>query len=97
MAGEKLAKLIKQQKPSAGSLTDLMYGVVTSTSPLKIRVDSRFEVGAAHLVLSQMVRRLVVRTSDGASVEVFRDLVPGDTVRLLRVSAGQKFYVLERA
>ena len=64
MAGEKLAKLIKQQKPSAGSLTDLMYGVVTSTSPLKIRVDSRFEVGAAHLVLSQMVRRLVVRTSD---------------------------------
>ncbi|CAI3372082.1 DUF2577 domain-containing protein [Enterococcus cecorum] len=100
MAGEKLAKLIKQQRVSAGSLTDLMYGVVTSTAPLKIRVDSRFEVGAAHLILSQMVKRYEVPVYVAGytgSVVVFRDLAVGDRVKLLRVSNGQKFYVLERA
>jgi len=99
MVGEKLARAIKQGKPSDGELSDMMYGVVISTSPLKLQIDNRLVVGSQHLILSQMVRPLSVSiTIDGktGTGQVFRSLQVGDRVRVLRVSKGQKFYVLER-
>ncbi|WEL49192.1 DUF2577 domain-containing protein [Enterococcus casseliflavus] len=82
----------------------MVYGVVTSTSPLTIRVDNRFSITSRHLILSQMVRPLSVTISvtiDGktgtGSSQVFRSLQSGDRVRMLRVSKGQKYYVLDRS
>ncbi|WP_249686295.1 DUF2577 domain-containing protein [Enterococcus casseliflavus] len=82
----------------------MVYGVVTSTSPLTIRVDNRFSITSRHLILSQMVRPLSVSISvtiDGktgtGSSQVFRSLQSGDRVRMLRVSKGQKYYVLDRS
>jgi len=108
MAGEQLARLIKDCQTKEGELSDLVYGVVTSTTPLTIRVDNRFSVGSRHLLLSQMVRNLslpvtVSVTVNGESgqgtgtVQVFRPLQTGDRVKMLRVSKGQKYYVLERS
>lgn len=104
MAGEHLARIIKDSKPKENHLSDMVYGVVTSTSPLTIRVDNRFSVTSRHLILSQMVRPLSVtisvtidgRTGTGSS-QVFRSLQSGDLVWMLRVSKGQKYYVLDRS
>ena len=55
MAGEKLARAIKQCASQAipkTSLTDLMFGTVTSIDPLKIMVENRFEVDSNFLLLS---------------------------------------------
>lgn len=104
MAGEQLARIIKDSKPKATDLADMLYGVVISTSPLTIRVDNRFSITSSHLILSQMVRSLSVSfsvTIDGktgsGSMQVFRSLLIGDRVRMLRVSKGQKYYVLDRS
>ncbi|WP_251855337.1 DUF2577 domain-containing protein [Enterococcus italicus] len=99
MAGERLARRIKNQATNPNELSDLIYGVVTSASPLKIQVDSRFEVSSEHLILSSMVQRKTVTiTIDGKSGTgvVFEALKTGERVKMLRVSSGQKYYVLER-
>ncbi|AUJ86840.1 DUF2577 family protein [Enterococcus sp. CR-Ec1] len=100
MAGEKLARVIKDNRPKDSELSDLIYGLVTSINPLAIRIDNRYSVGSQHLILSQMVKNLTVTiTIDGkqGTAQVFRPLQVGDHVRMLRVSKGQKFYVLERS
>lgn len=99
MAGEKIVQLIKKSKLKESDLSDLVYGQVISTSPLKIRVENRFEIGAPFIELSRMVKELVVSiTIDGktGSATVFRDLRMGDNVRMLRAQKSQKYYVLER-
>jgi len=99
MTGERLAKKIKQQGRSDNDLSDLVFGVVTSTSPLRIKVDSRFEIGSTHILLSRMVKNLTVSiTIDGktGSATIFRALQAGDKVRMLRLQKGQIYYVLER-
>lgn len=99
MAGEKLARLIKEQGKRDSELSDLVYGTVSSTSPLKIKIDPRFEIGSANIILSQMVKDLTVSiTIDGktGSATVFRALRSGDKVRMLRLQKGQMYYVLER-
>ena len=99
MAGEKLASRIKQAKPRPSDLSDLVYGIVTQTSPLVIRVENRMNVTSNFLILSRMVKDLPVTIKiDGksGSALAFRNLQVGDGVTMLRVQQGKKFYVLER-
>lgn len=96
MAGERLASAIKKAKGKESDYSDLVFGTVTSISPLKIRVDNRFEITAQFIILSRMVKNLTI-TIDGRTAFVFRDLKVGDGVRMLRVQNGQKYYVLERS
>lgn len=99
MAGEVLAGMLKKAKGQEGEKTDLVFGRVTSTAPLKIMVESRFEITYDFIILSQMVKdHTVVLEVDGQpyGVQVFRDLRVGDKVRMLRSRKGQVFYVLER-
>lgn len=153
-------------KPSIGETTDLLFGEVTSVSPLKVRVDNRFEVDEQFLILSALVKETIIkipqhthiisqqttsaagaeshahtipaipqrttgsageephthsipaisqRTTSSAGGEththtipemttssalpdilLWRGLIVGDKVRLLRVSNGQMFYIIER-
>ena len=141
MAGNKLIQTIQSMaKPSIGETTDLLFGEVTSVSPLKIRVDNRFEVDEQFLILSALVKDTVINIpaidasyredkqhshvipatvtlsidSDDESVghnhkisswntqlslpsiRLWRGLIVGDKVRLLRVNNGQMFYIIER-
>ncbi|MDO4680899.1 MAG: DUF2577 family protein [Aerococcus sp.] len=100
MGGERLAKIIKDITPKADAIPDLVYGEVTSTSPLTIRVDNRFEIkGQPFIELSQFVKdfSITVETEKGKqTIPIFRSLKAGDHVRMLRVQNGQKFYVVER-
>lgn len=100
MSVDELAARLKKMSPKNSDLSDMVYGTVTSTSPLKIRVDNMtFDLDGRFLILSRMVQNLTVTiTIDGksGSATVFRALQAGDRVRMLRVQHGQKFYVLER-
>lgn len=77
MSVEKLVKNIKQ-KPAPDNL--LVSGVVTSISPLRIKIDNRFEVGRDHLIIHGYVAQLYV----------------GSRVRGIKVNNGNSIYVLER-
>lgn len=105
MAGERIAKLFKDQEIPKTSRTDLVYGTVTSTSPLAVMVetDSRMILPEPFLILSPLCiaksATLNVTTTGGngtASGTLWRGLVAGDKVTMLRVANGQKFIVLFR-
>lgn len=132
MAGSKLVKIMQEAgKPPTGEVTDLLFGVVTSVSPLKIQVDNRFEVDEQFLILSALVKETIIHiptaetsmhshvipehtTDPGGtgphthiipemttysalpSITLWRGLIVGDKVRLLRVNDGQMFYIIER-
>jgi hypothetical protein len=94
MAGNKLVKIMQDAgKMPNGETTDLLFGVVTSVVPLKIKIDSRFEVDEKFLILSALVKET---TSALPDILLWRGLRVGDKVRVLRVNKGQMFYVLER-
>jgi len=132
MAGNKLLKIMQEaSKMPTEETTDLLFGVVTSVSPLKIKIDNRFEVDEKFLILSALVKETVIKipereenkhlhvipehttspAGDGPhthtipqmntysalpSILLWRGLIVGDKVRVLRVNQGQMFYVLER-
>jgi len=132
MAGNKLLKIMQEAgKIPAGETTDLLFGEVTSVSPLKIKIDNRFEVDEKFLILSALVKETVIKipereenkhshvipqhTTSAAGegphthtipqmntlsalpdILLWRGLIVGDKVRVLRVNQGQMFYVLER-
>ena len=132
MAGNKLVQTIQSMaKLPIGETTDLLFGEVTSVSPLKIKIDNRFEVDEQFLILSALVKETVIKipereenkhlhvipqhTTSAAGegphthtipqmntlsalpdILLWRGLIVGDKVRVLRVNQGQMFYVLER-
>ena len=132
MAGNKLVKIMQDaSKTPNGETTDLLFGVVTSVAPLKIKIDNRFEVDEKFLILSALVKKTVINipereenkhlhvipqhtTSPAGegphthsipqmntysalpSILLWRGLIVGDKVRVLRVNQGQMFYVIER-
>lgn len=132
MAGNKLVKIMQDaSKTPNGETTDLLFGVVTSVAPLKIKIDSRFEVDEKFLILSALVKETVIKIpkrDDNTHLHVipqhstqsagehphthvipemntksalpdillWRGLIVGDKVRVLRVNQGQMFYVIER-
>lgn len=92
-----------------GDTTDLMFGVVTSVNPLKIKVDNRYELTSDFLILSALCKQTTIEipahhhtlagsdTTDAlTSITLWRGLQIGDKVRMLRVNKGQTFYVIER-
>lgn len=97
MAGNKLIQTIQSMaKTPIGETTDLLFGEVTSVSPLKIRVDNRFEVDEQFLILSALVKETIIHIPTAETVTLWRGLIVGDKVRLLRVNNGQLFYIIER-
>lgn len=94
MAGNKLVKIMQDAGKVPGSeSTDLLFGVVTSTDPLKIKIDNRFEVDEKFIILSTLVKETIIKIPN---ILLWRGLIVGDKVRVLRVNQGQMFYVIER-
>lgn len=62
MAGEKFINIMqKVAKPVASETSDLMFGEVIKISPLKIRIDNRFEVDEKFLILSALVKKTTIK------------------------------------
>lgn len=79
MAGERLAKVIKNSRTKESELTDLVYGQVTSISPLKIKIENRFEIGYPFIELSRMVQDFTINYSTNG-INVSRGVVEGVSV-----------------
>jgi len=62
MAGNKLLRIMQDAgKSPSGETTDLLFGVVTSVSPLKIKIDNRFEVDEKFLILGALVKETIIK------------------------------------
>ncbi len=91
---------------------DVVYGKVTSTSPLEIWLNQSITLDREHIVLSRCVTDYVreeeVSWSTGSAdshshpitgikqVKVLNSLKIGEAVVLIQLQGGQKFLVLDR-
>ena len=97
MAGERIAKIIidSGKKPNS-TTTDFLYGVVTSSTPLRIKIDGRFEVGEDFLILSMLCQEKIVTIPPSTQITLWEGLAVNDIVKLLRINSGQTYYVMEK-
>lgn len=98
MAGELLARALLKGMTDNPDNTDIVFGTVTSTSPLKVKVNNQLEIPESFLVLSPMVKELRTGDTNGDNKLwiVFRDLVVGDKVLMIKGQSGQLYYILQR-
>lgn len=85
---------INETKPAS-----IIFGTVTSPSPLKISVEQKLTLDSNFLILTDSVKdHEVDMTVDGVRKKymVHKSLKTGEKVILLRQQGGQKYIVLDR-
>ena len=90
---------ISSDANKAGYPADVMSGTVIATSPLKIKVEQRFDIDNAQLIVPEHLTDYTMRMEiDGISrtVKVYSGLKVGQQVALIRQQGGQKFLVTDR-
>lgn len=96
--GSKLVRLIRQASElPENDIADILYGTVTSTSPLNIKVGA-FTLTPEFLIVSPMCKAKTIDLTPNelGVIIIWRGLIVGDTVQLLKCGRGQKYYVLQR-
>lgn len=84
--GHRLVQLMRQAgKQPQNEVVDIVTGQVTSVKPLRVKIENR-ELTESFL----MVGALCQQTS------MWRGLQIGDSVLMLKVGRGQKYYMLQR-
>ena len=100
MVGDKLVRVMRETaKIPMTTATEMLFGEVTSTQPLKIKVDNRFELTEIFLVLTSLVSDFNVTqvvNGNAETVKLQMSLKKGERVILLRVQGGQKYIVIDR-
>ena len=100
MPGERIVSMIldaaKNSVPNSEK-TDLVYGRVISVNPLRIQVvnESKLVLPQSFLILSEMCKEKKVNIN-GTDVVLWEGLKVGNTVAMLRLLRGSKFYVLQK-
>lgn len=83
----------------ASNPCEMLFGKVTSISPLKINIEQRLTLESKHLILTSLVQDFDVEMTSDEVTEVYTvhlGLEVDETVLLLRVHGGQRFIVLDR-
>ena len=83
----------------AGCPADVMSCTVIAASPLKIKVEQRFDIASAQLIVSEHLTDHIVDIEvDGVKKEmkIYSGLKTGQQVVLIRQQGGQKFLVADR-
>lgn len=97
--------IVRSFKKSSKETSDAMdpvfvlFGEVTSASPLKITVEQRLPLEANHFILTHAVRdHEVDMTVDSVRKKytVHNNLVAGDKVKLLRIQGGQQYVIIDK-
>lgn len=95
MAGEQLARFLKDLKTKESEITDLVYGTVTSMSPITVRREDGLSIPSNFIEVSQVAKGLYVRV-DNRDYTVLRGIQAGDRVRMLQAQKSQVYFILER-
>lgn len=77
----------------------IMYGTVVSESPVSVKIDQKFTVTSAFLILTHNVSDYKTKIKiDGEEkeIEVKNGLKNGDRVMLMQEQGGQQFIVLDK-
>ena len=110
MAGERLIKMLQSRGGQDSDYADVVYGVVTSTEPLKVQlsnsmvIDDNFIVLGKHIGKFKLPGKATINGSDVIKTEkiTFKDmefdnsLKKNDKVTMIRMDGGQQFYLFER-
>ena len=99
-------KLLAYDVLQQENLTDICYGTVTETEPLKIVLEQKLELTESFLVLSQNVTKHTInysmrrKNSDENWVYyemiVEKQLKKGERVILIKMTGGQRYVVIDR-
>ena len=99
-------KLLAYDVLQQENLTDICYGTVTETEPLKIVLEQKLELTESFLVLSQNVTKhtinysMRIKNSDENWVHyemiVEKQLKKGERVILIKMTGGQRYVVIDR-
>lgn len=102
---------ISQNTTNNAESIKIHFGVVTSADPLRIKIDSKFEIGMQFLILTNDVRDYETKISfpqlnpdsDGDTLTIKEEkatvknaLKKGENVVLLKFPNGKKYVVLTR-
>ena len=86
---------VEAEKP-----VNILFGKVTSASPLKINIEKKMILTSEQLILTNAVANIDIshlhEVSGTETFTVYNGLVVGDEVVLLRMQGGQKYIVLDR-
>lgn len=110
MAGERLIKMLKNRGGKDSDYADVVYGVVTSTDPLKVQlsnnmvIDDNFIVLGKHIGKFKLPGKATINGSEVIKTEkiTFKDmefdnsLKKNDKVTMIRMDGGQQFYLFEK-
>ncbi|WP_460011336.1 DUF2577 domain-containing protein [Lysinibacillus sp. CTST325] len=77
-----LIKKIAIDAVNSQKLTDIVYGTVISTSPLKVQIDQKLILEEAHLMLTSVVKDY--------------GLIQGDKVTMIRAHGGQQYLIIDK-
>lgn len=106
MIGEKTISLMLKAGRNAvppSEKTDLVYGKVISTNPLRIQInnEAKLVLTEKFLMLSQLCKDKKIEVEiptvpEPLEITLWEGLRVGDSVSMLRVLQGSKFYVLQK-
>lgn len=99
MAGERILGMMNSRGGNDSDYADIVFGTVTSTSPLKIQISNQMTLCEEFLNLSENVtdHKVKMKIDDETkTVEILNGLKSGDGVTMIRQDGGQQFYVLEK-
>ncbi len=80
-------------------LTDLRFGTVIDTSPLKVKVTNQFTIPQSLLVVPKNLTNHSVKIkidNETKTITIYNALKVGDKVALLRKQGGQSYFILDR-
>ena len=77
----KVIQRIASNVYEAGQPTDYVYGTVTSTDPLKVKIDQKLVLGKAQLAFTRTAKE--------------SDLRKDDEIVLLKKKGGQQYLVID--
>ncbi|UQS85870.1 DUF2577 domain-containing protein (plasmid) [Apilactobacillus apisilvae] len=99
MAGERLLELINARGGNNSEYADLVFGTVTSTSPLKIQYTEKIFLTDVFLILGKHVQdheETMLINGTEKKVTIKQALKTDDKVAMFRLDGGQRFYVFEK-
>lgn len=99
-----LVELMKKaaiEAVEASNPTAVVYGTVTSISPIKINIEQKHPLTEDFLLLTTNVKdyQTKMRIDNSSTINevtIYNGLKNGDKVILLRIQGGQKYIVLDR-